>query len=221
MRLKIMGLCVVAVFAITAVAASAASAATTLTMKTAKGALTSGSEVKFSSSNLVTVTSAGNLECSSNILTGTVGSNGATKDKATITEEQSTGTGEKTPGACHTTTALGEAVIVSTGFSWPAEFGSNGKVTIKGTKKVTFTSTFPQAGGAKCTFESAKVAATFTAKKPAKGKSETGPLNLATSNQLFKLNKKISNVACPVSGKLTGTFAPTSAGETIEAEFKS
>jgi len=216
-----MGLCVVAVFAITAVAASAASAATTLTLKTSSGPLKAGDEIKSSSSDLVFVTGAGNLECSSNVLTGTVSTNGAKKDIGSITAESSTGTGEKTAGACHTTTPLGEAVIVSSGFPWKAEFLSTGKVSIKGNKKVAFTSTFPAAGNAKCTFESGKVAATFTAKKPAKGKSETGPLNLSTSNQLFKLNKKISNAACPTSGKLTGTFTTTSAGKTVEAEFTS
>ena len=163
MRIKMMGLTVVAIFAISAVVASAASASTVLTLKTAKGALTSGSEIKSSSSNLVFVTSAGNLECSSNVLTGTVSVNGAKKDIGSITEEQSTGS-EPTPGACHTTTPLGEALIVASGFPWKAEFLSNGKVSIKGNKKVAFTSTFPAAGGAKCTFEAGKVAATFTAK---------------------------------------------------------
>lgn len=212
-RMRIMGLSLVAVFAMSAVAVNSVSAAAkpkpVLKLVTAKGDLAVGAELKASSSDLVFVTSAGNLECSSNVLTGAITvNNNASKDKANITAESSTG--EFEGGACKTTTPLGPALITASGLSWPAEFTNKGTSTLKGTKKVVFTSVFPLAGGAKCVYESAKVASTFTV---------GGATELTTSNQLFKYNKKLSNAACPTEGKLSGHFAVTSGGETVETLF--
>ena len=63
--------------------------------------------MKAESTNLVFETSAGNLECTSNTIEGTVGNNGAKKDAGNITAEKSSG-GEP-GGLCKTTTPFGAA----------------------------------------------------------------------------------------------------------------
>lgn len=158
------GLWLAAMLAVGAALATSASAKTVLIGRTAKGPLAKGAEIKASSTNLKFVTSAGNLECSSNILTGTLETNEAAKDKGKITEEQLTG--KEAEGDCKTTTVLGRAKIEAKGFPWPTEFTTKGKNTVKGTKKVTFKLTFPEAGNVECIFESAKVSSTFTPGKP-------------------------------------------------------
>ena len=79
-RMRIMGLSLVAVFAMSALVAGSASAATVLTLETAAGPIVSGQNLVASSSNLIFVTTAGNLECSSNVLTGEATTNKAAKD---------------------------------------------------------------------------------------------------------------------------------------------
>jgi len=207
-RMRIMGLSLVAVFALAAMFASGASAKTVLTLKTAKGALAPGAQLVASSSNLVFVTSTGNLECSSNVLTGTVKVNGAAKDTGTVTEEASTGL--EGGGACKTTTGLGPAVITSSGFPWPIEYKTTGASSIKGTKKIVFTSVFVDAGDATCVYEAAKVASKI---------NTSGVVTQTTTNQVFKANKKTSNAACPKEGKLSGEFSLTSDGEVVSAEL--
>lgn len=191
-----------------------ASAKTVLIGKTANGLpLAKDAEIKATSTNLTFVTSAGNLECSNNVLTGTLETNEAATDKGKITEEQSTG--EEAEGDCKTSTGLGRAKIEAKGFPWPTEFTTKGANTIKGTKKVTFKSTFPEAGNVECTYESAKLASTFV---PGEA-GERVPAEITTSNQVFKLSKKGSNAACPKEGELSGTFTATSGGETLETEL--
>lgn len=211
-RMRIMGLALVAVFAMSALAVSSASAKTAktvLTLKTAgKGALTAGAALTASSSDLVFTTAAGNLECTSNILSGTLANNGSTKDKGTITSSNSTGTEPPTGKACKTTTPFGPAEIISSGFNWPVEFTTKGTSTVKGNKKVAFKAIFLLAESASCTYEASKVASTFKI---------GGPVELTTSAQPFKINKKTSNAACPASGTLTGHALVTSGGETVES----
>src|ERR1700712_2995653 len=128
-RIRIVGLSAVAVLAMSAVVVPAASAATTLTLKTAgKGALKAGDPVKGDSSNLIFVTSSGNLECSENELAGTVSVNGSTKDKGSITSEKSTGA--EGGGACKTTTPLGPALITSEHLPWSIELLSSGNMKV-------------------------------------------------------------------------------------------
>ncbi len=203
-RIRIAGLCLVAVFALSAVIAGSASASTPLTLKTAKGTLAPGAKLKAFSSNLVFSTSAGNLECTENTLLGSVETNGAAKDKGKITEEFSTGTGG---GACNTTTLLGKVLIKSNNFPWPLELTNKGTSKLKGSKKVAFEGNFFEAS-VNCNFEAGKVATTFKV---------GGPLELVTSNQQFKINKKTSNALCPKEGHLSGSFVVTSGGETVES----
>jgi hypothetical protein len=203
-----MTLSIVAVLAVGAIAASGASAKSLLTLKTGAGALVEGSPIKASSSDMVFVTAAGNLECTSNVLEGTMTTNKGAKDKGVVTSESSTGALEG--GACNTTTPFGPAVLTSGNFNWPIEFSTKATNALKGTKKVKFTSVFPLAEGAQCTFESAKVSSTFNV---------GGPITLTTTNQSFKINKKFSNPACPKEGLLSGHFSLTSSGEAVEAEL--
>jgi hypothetical protein len=177
-----------------------------------KGLLAAGAEVKASSSNLVFVTSAGNLECSENVLNGTLTNNSSAKDKVGVTSE--TSAGKEAEGDCKTTTLLGRTKITSGDFPWTQELTTKQTGATKGTKKVKFESVFPEAGNAICIFESGKVKETY---KPGAAGSPT-PVSLVVTNQVFKRGKG-SNAACPSEGKLSGSFELTSSGETIESEL--
>lgn len=205
-RLSIVGL-LVAALCLMITGSALAKGATNLTLSTAKGPLAAGASVTASSSNLIFETSAGNLECSSNILEGTVGNNGSKKDKGSITKEESKG-GEA-GGLCKTTTPFGAAEISTSNLPWSDEFTSKGVNEVKG-KKVSFTSTFPGAGGVKCTFEASKVKSTFKI---------GGALKITTSKQKFKASKSLSNPQCPKEGTLSGEFSVTSGGETVTSEL--
>ena len=213
-RMSLLALGLASVLAMTVLLAGGASAKEAkkdlLTFKTAKGVLASGAKLKATSSNLIFVTSSGNLECSSNILEGEVKVNNAKKDTGPITAESSTGseTVEGKTGACKTTTVLGATLISTSHLPWEAVFTDKGQNEVKG-KKVSFTATF--GGGVKCTFEASKVKSSF---------GTSGPVVIKTTNQVFKAGKG-SNGLCPKSGKLSGEFTTTSSGETIEAELTS
>ncbi len=213
-RMSLLALGLVSVLAMTVLLAGGASAKEAkkdlVTFKTAKGVLPAGAKLKATSSNLIFVTSSGNLECSSNILEGEVAVNNAKKDKGPITAESSTGseTLEGKSGACKTTTPLGSTIISTSKLPWEAVFTDKGVSEVKG-KKVTFTSLF--ASGVTCIFEASKVKSSF---------NTSGPVVIKTTNQVFKAGKG-SNGLCPKSGKLSGEFTTTSSGETIEAELTS
>ena len=77
-RVNVVGFVALVAVALSAMVGTAvAKGPTDLTLKTAKGALATGATLKADSTNLVFVTSAGNLECSSNIIEGTAGTNNA------------------------------------------------------------------------------------------------------------------------------------------------
>lgn len=211
---RIMGAAMLAALAISAVLAGSAAAKSVLIARTAAGVIPVGAEIKASSSDLVFHTEAGNLECTSNVLTGTLGNNESAKDKGTVTEESSTGEIGFGP-ACNTTTPFGPADIESSGFPWPVEFSAKGLATVKGSKKVAFKSTFILAEGASCTYEASKVKSTFT---PGAAGSPV-PVELTTTKQVFKVNKGVSNPACPKSGELSGHFTMSSGGETVLSEL--
>jgi len=212
-----MGLCLVAIFAVAAIAASAASAKTVLTLSTPKGDVPAGGKIAVFSNNLKFVTTAGNLECEENELRGTLTNNSGTKDKGVVTEEESKGNFEGIPGACKTS-ATGPVIIVSSGFPWPVEFKTNKTGKVKGTKKVTFDSTFLALEGPNnhCTFEASTVANTFNAS------TTKEPIIITTTNQTFKHSKKAPNqtALCPTEGKLSGSFTGSSGGETLESQLK-
>jgi hypothetical protein len=180
---------------------------TNLTLKTAKGAIATGQEIKAESTNLVFETSAGNLECTKNVISGPAGTNGTKKDAGKIEHEESTGS--EAEGTCKTTTPLGRTSIAVEHLPWEDIFTSKGVNEAKG-KKITFVSTFPDSGGLKCTFETAKVKSSFTI---------GGPVVIHTVKQKFKANKKTSGAGCPKEGTLTGDWTVTSGGETVESEL--
>ena len=177
-----------------------------LTLKTAKGELAVGAQVVAQSSDLTFETSSGNLECSNNVLEGSLSKNNAKKDEGEIEKESSTG-GEP-GGLCKTTTPLGPTEIKTSNLPWLTVLSAKGIDEVKG-KKVSFTSVFPE-GNATCVFEAAKVKSTFTI---------GGPMTIVTNKQKFKLNKKASSPVCPREGTLTGTFHGTSNGEVVESEL--
>jgi hypothetical protein len=108
-------------------------------------------------------------------------------------------------------------VITTQNKPWPDEFKTNGQNYVKksGTGKVTFTSTFPLGGpGAECVFEAAKVKSLFV---PG-GEGAPAAVNLTTTEQIFKKNKKASNELCPATGKLSGTWTTSAGGEQLLSE---
>ena len=101
-------------------------------------------EIKAESTNLIFETSVGNLECTNNVIEGTVGNNDSKKDKGSIEHEESTG--NEAGGLCKTTTPLGPTSIAVEHLPWEDIFTSKGVNEAKG-KKITFVSTFPNEGG--------------------------------------------------------------------------
>jgi hypothetical protein len=213
-RVMILALSVVAALAMMVSIASAEGTGPKVTLRTAKGALVKGSNLVASSSNLVFVTAAGNLECSSNIITGFMKTNTKEKPSGEITKEESTG--NEAGNLCKTSTPFGPASIEAQNLTWKIKLTNKGVVQINsshGDKTVTFVSTFPAAGGAKCAFASKKVLSSFPVS------SSPVPFNITTSGQVFTL-KAGSTEGCPTSGKLSGTFTTTSNGEPVEVEVK-
>jgi hypothetical protein len=219
-RIKMMGLCLVAVFAFAAVMATGASAKeakpTNLTLSTPAGTLAKGAKIDTFSSNLIFETAAGNLECEENDIIGNIEVNKAKKDTGPVTEEISKGDFDSIPGACKTS-ATGPVTIATGDLPWSVEFGAKGTGEVKGGPKIVFTSTFLalEPPNNKCTFEATKTKTTF-------GVTTTkAPITIKTTKQTFKHNKKAANQStlCPASGVLSGTFTGTSGGETLEDQL--
>lgn len=212
-RIMTMGLSLVAVFAMMAASASAEGTGPKVTLRyaTSKIALKKGDPIVAFSSNLVFTTSAGNLECTENTITGADKTNTKEKPSGEITGEKSTG---PEGGLCKTTTPFGPAEILAGNLPWKLKLTNKGVVQINssvGGKTVKFTSTFPAAGGAKCTFFSKKVLSSFTVSKTAV------PFVITTSAQVFKLEAG-STAGCPTEGTLAGTFTTEGKGEGITVE---
>ena len=221
-RIKIMGLALVAILAMSALVAGTASAAESknLVLKDPAGLIKAPATITATSTNLVTVTSAGNLECEHAELPVVIGNNSSTKIKGTSTEDFNYGNYLGIEGACKTS-AAGPAIITTSAFPWSAEFknkAGTGAETEKGTKKVTFTSTFlALAPPNKCTFEASKISSTF----PIGKEGSPIPLEFTTTNQTFKLNKKIAGTApiCPTTGLLSGNWAVSDANGVVTVEL--
>jgi hypothetical protein len=212
-RVMIMALSLVAVFAVMVSSAAAEGTGPKVTLRTAKGPLVKNQNIVAFSSDLVFTTSAGNLECTENTLTGFDKTNTKEKPSGEITAEKSTGTGG---GLCNTTTPFGKASITPLNLGWKIKLTNKGVVQInsnKGDKTVTFESIFPEAGGAHCAFASKKVLSSFPVS------ATPVPWEITTSNQVFKL-KAGSTAGCPTEGKLNGHFTTTSNGEAVSVEVK-
>lgn len=215
---KFMGLALVAIFAMAALASSA-SAAVVLTLRDPSGVIAAGTHFTATSHNLVTVTSAGNLECETDELEEVLTNNAGAKDKGQTETGMSRnfGTYLGIPGACKTS-AAGPAVITTSNYPWPEELSTKGTNTTKGTKKVTFTSEFlALAPPNKCTFEDAKIISTFS--PGAKGSPKA--VVFTTAGAKFKLNSKIAGTApiCPKEGTLGGTWTVEDANGVVSSEL--
>jgi len=220
-RITIMGLALIAAFAVMVASASAEGTGPKTFLRTAGGGLLKKGDVLVaSSSNLVFTTSAGNLECSTNVISGPVKTNGKEKPSGEINFTEDIG--EEVFGSetklCKTTTPLKNTSILTNNKPWKLKFiTSSGKVQINtglGNKKVEFVSTFPESGNVKCKFSTKKVLPTYN--EPATPK----PLIFTSTNQVFKLETG-SFSGCPTEGHLDGTFSVTKgtlAGETVEVE---
>ncbi len=191
---------------------SAAKEKPNVKLRTAKaGILPSGAATDQASSNLIFETSAGNVECSTNELLGTVTTNGAVKDLLTLAETEFAGL--EIGGLCKTS-ALGPVEVIGQDLPWHEELTTKGAVTIKGTKKVAFTVVVVDLGE-NCTYEASKVDGTFAT--GAEGKPV--PFETAITKQAFKVGKAMANAGCPKSGLLSGTASATSGGEAVEVEL--
>jgi hypothetical protein len=212
-RMTIMGLSLIAVFAMATATASAEGTGPKVFLRTSEGLLKKGDVLTAFSSNLTFSTSAGNLECSKNTLAGPMKTNGKEKPSGTITLEESTG--EEAGGLCKTTTPFGPAEITTSNKPWKIKAFNTGKIQVNtglGTKLVTFVSTFPAAGGAKCIFATKKVLSEFPVS------ATPVPLVTKTVNQVFKLQSG-STSGCPTEGKLNGSFTTTAnGGKPVEVE---
>jgi len=186
-----------------------------------------GTVITAESANLITTTAAGNLECEHSVLPATLAVNESTKVKSSSTEAKEFGEYLGIPGACKTS-AAGPAMIETKDFPWSEEYKYSalkkiGQVIVKGnplgTKKIEFTSTFlGLAKPNKCTFFASKLTNTF-----APGAIGTKvPLELTTSAQLFKLNKKGPETAaiCPATGTLNGNWTVKDANGVVSVEIK-
>jgi len=217
-RIKMLGVSAVAVTALSGLMASSAMAGAIGIIKDPTGVVPVGTLITAASTNLTTVTAAGNLECEHNVLPSTLTVNSAAKDKSTSTEEKAFGNYLGIEGACKTS-AAGPALIETKNFPWPMEFTTKGVATVKGTKKVGFTSTFLALEGPnnKCTFEASKIVSTF----PVGAAGSPVPVVFTTTNQVFKLNKKAPGTApiCPPEGKLSGNWTVTDANGVITDEL--
>jgi len=194
-----------AVGAITAAGASAS----TLTLKTAAGPLPEGAPITAGSSDFKFLTSGGGqLECNLTSVSGTLSNNNAAVDVVSLTSGSFS---QGTPGSpCPTTSGLGPAVVEVVNFPWTLSLGANGKVRVTAARKATFKATFTVGGKqGSCIYETAKVTGTDR---------KTGPLVLDATGQHFSLHKAGSAHQCPASGKVSGQFAFSSAGEVVEAE---
>ncbi len=219
-RIKIMGLALVAILAMTALVASTASAkeSKNLVLKDPSGVIAAGATVTATSTNLTTVTAAGNLECENAALPTVIKTNSAAKDLGTSSEDLNYGDYLGIEGACKTS-AAGPAIITTSDFPWSASFSDKGAEEEKGNKKVVFTSTFLALEGPKnkCTFEASKIKSTFPVGK------EGHPVNLefTTTNQSFKLNSKAPDTAaiCPKTGLLSGNWNVTDANGQVTNEL--
>ena len=134
------GLLAAALLATAMLPSVAGAKAPVLKLKTAKGELTTGSEVVAESSDLIFETSAGNLECTSNILKGKLSKNNSKKDEGAI--ESETSTGGEPGGLCKTTTPLGPTEIKTSNLPWSTDLTTKGIDEVKG-KKVSFTPSSP------------------------------------------------------------------------------
>jgi hypothetical protein len=155
--------------------------------------------VEGTSGNAVFTTPAGDGFCERVQWVGTLLSNGRKTDRFDITRVT-------TESCTSTITCLGNPTVTAEppeGKPWLGTLGTDG--TIKLTGPVNFTAKYPPgpcySPAPACTWQTPKLKSTFNTE---------GPIDIATSDQKFKLDKEAeSNSACPKTGILSATWALT------------
>lgn len=225
-RRTIAGLCLVASLGVLATAASSAAAKTALVFKTAKGPVTPGSDVVWSSP-AVTLTlfedekgaasaspfGKAIIKTVNNPMGGTTGASVAAKPtrfEGSLTEV-SFGVGEGTGFGPEPV----NIIMTATGLPWSYEFTSSGAVTIKGAGHIGLEFEV-EGSGTTCGYETGRITSSFEV---------GGVIRVKTTEQPMKANKKSSKKsektrACPKQGSLAATFGLTSAGEAVESELR-
>lgn len=203
------GVCVALAITLTAWSGASAAAKPVLTLETARGPLSERSTLVMSSSNLLVETSNGNVECNTNVFTGTLTTNGANKDKGTVSETSFAG--DESERRCKTTTPFGPGELVGSGFAWGQELTAKGTGKLKGSKRLVIAYVDPD-DEIDCPLETGKINETF---------KEIGttaePLVIEMTRQTVKVNKRHTGF-CPLKeAALSGTFAVTAEGEGVLA----
>jgi hypothetical protein len=169
---------------------AAASAAKLIDLSTTEGLIAPGSLLNLAGAERFE-TPEGVVECPGGILLATLLSNSSAKDKVSIEGVPATGNNGV---LCTTTTALGSVEVKAGGLPWSEQFAANGKALLKGHRKLQLTVTIPALFGLQCTYEAAKVLATF----PLAANGVATPLEVTVSNQFFSRSSH-SSTFCPAS----------------------
>lgn len=201
-------LALLAIGAVMVSTASAAKGPKTLILRTAKGVLAEKAEITATSSNLVLTNSAGKIECSEAVSTGTLTNNEGKTDKLGVST--ATFTGKEAEKECKSTTSGGAAKVTAEHLPWNWKLMVKGKTKLK---KAEIMEEFPSTGE-KCVYKARSLNGTFTAGEAGKPEAITDTLETSA----LKLKKKASATTCPETGEVTGSFTMKSGGETLESE---
>ena len=206
-RIALIGVCTA--IAVAAAGASSASAKS-LQLSTSEGPLLPGAQLSLPSGKVLQ-SSEGSVECPTSVLLGTLLSNGASKDRVSITAGPATG-----PHGvlCTSTTSLGSVEVQAGGLPWTQEFTVTGKAKLKGKKKLSLTVTVPAFLDAQCTYEAPSLAESFTVGPVGVAQ----PLAVTIASQTFSRSAS-SNPLCPATvtaGASTVSIAAYGPGGTLQ-----
>ncbi len=218
-RIVSASLSLIAVLAVSGGVVASASAKSTLTLVTAKGPLVAGewpggARIEGTGS-LVFAGSSGSFECSASSILGNLRSNGGKDDLEELVYEGVRAEGGGGPGECLSTMpGSSSAELYFYGDYLATEFKTSGKGAIVPYEDGHIIRLDIDVPGGGCDYASHKVADKFT---PGTA-GHPVPVVLAISKQTFKL-EGTTGVVCQKSLKLSGSFALTAEGETLESEL--
>ncbi len=213
-RIGILVIALASVVAFSAMSVASASAKKVVILAQEEDALPNGTIIEDFSSNLITTSEAGNLECEESTITWELTANSLPKVLGANATDLESGNFEGKPGACKT--SLGAATVTAGGYPWSVALLKNGKGEIKGTPKVKFTAKWlPGSAGypVACTFEATKVKFTWNA--PKSEEVPTKEVKLTVTKAKFKAPKG-GVPLCPKKGELSGEFNMTAGGKPVE-----
>ena len=163
-------------------------------LKTAAGTLQAGAQFQLASSDLTLSSPLGTLECPSATIGGTLVNNGGSSAKATFSEAKTSG--------CHV--GANPAALTLGGLPRSGELTAKGLLEIKGALTVEV----------EVPADKFECSGTTSGKVLLANFARSGPVDPVFSEQPVTL--AMGQGECPPEGKLGGTFAMTSAGETVE-----